>query len=163
MWVLRRCLGGLRGEGGQAVWKGGVVSGRAVQKRCFSQGGSVCFEGTRQSTGKQGGSAAWGRELMNNPGMKYGLPMVLFIVLGALGLSEFTSNRYEAYERKVKKMSRDELVGTRTRKFNIDEEYKRLKDMELDNKEYPLVKITTPWDLAEKARKEKEEAETQGK
>eukprot|EP00123_Amoebidium_parasiticum_P020682 comp5458_c0_seq1/m.1413 comp5458_c0_seq1/g.1413 ORF comp5458_c0_seq1/g.1413 comp5458_c0_seq1/m.1413 type:complete len:103 (-) comp5458_c0_seq1:220-528(-) len=82
----------------------------------------------------------------NNPFFTFGLPMILLMVVGSVGLREFTSTRYEKHEIDVSKVTKEQLSALEKNKrvFNIEEEYKRLQSM--DTEKWEQQRVPRPWE-----------------
>ncbi|KNC85751.1 hypothetical protein SARC_02090 [Sphaeroforma arctica JP610] len=68
---------------------------------------------------------------------------------GAYGLAEFTSTRYEKHEIDVSKFTKEQLahLEKNKRKFDMQAEYERLSDMDLEN--WENVRVARPDGLEE--------------
>ncbi|KAL7276661.1 Cytochrome oxidase assembly [Rhizina undulata] len=93
------------------------------------------------STSTNAFSARYRRALSKNPFLFFGLPFIGTIVAGSFFLTPATALRYEAHDRKVRRVSQDEALGIGKNRRNVDlnEEYYRLAMKDIDNWEQKRV------------------------
>ncbi|XP_056616117.1 cytochrome c oxidase assembly protein COX16 homolog, mitochondrial [Triplophysa dalaica] len=85
------------------------------------------------------------RKLFNNRTVKYGVPMLLLVVGGSFGLREFTQIRYDAQKiRKKLDPSLEARVNTQNQTVILQEEYEKLKDVNLKN--WRNIRGPRPWE-----------------
>ncbi|KAF2431254.1 cytochrome c oxidase assembly protein COX16, mitochondrial [Tothia fuscella] len=89
-----------------------------------------------------GGSAQYRALVRKYPFALFGLPFITIMVAGSFFLTPAAAIRYERYDKKVKRASKEEILslGTNKRKVDPKEEYYRLAAKDIDNWEQRRVK-----------------------
>lgn len=83
--------------------------------------------------------------LQKNKTVKYGIPMLLLVIGGSFGLREFTQIRYDSQKiRKRLDPSLEAKVNIQRQPVILEEEYERLKEMNLD--EWKNIRGPRPWE-----------------
>nr|XP_020478629.1 cytochrome c oxidase assembly protein COX16 homolog, mitochondrial [Monopterus albus] len=85
------------------------------------------------------------KTLQRNKTLKYGVPMLLLIVGGSFGLREFTQLRYD--DQKIRKGLDPSLaakVNVEKQSVMLEEEYKKIKEMNLDK--WKNIRGPRPWE-----------------
>ncbi|KAI9786753.1 MAG: Cytochrome oxidase assembly [Peltula sp. TS41687] len=94
------------------------------------------------SSASQTLGARYRAALKHHPFALFGLPFMTTMVAGSFFLTPATAMRYERYDRKIRRMTKEEQLGLEKgrRKFDMKEEYYRLAAKDLDNWENRRVK-----------------------
>ena len=88
--------------------------------------------------------ASW---LRRSKFLRFGLPMISFVVLGSFGLAEFTAVRVGKRDEKNHLLTAEETLSFRKRpeKVVVEEEYERLLE-ELDIQHWENKRGPRPWE-----------------
>lgn len=78
---------------------------------------------------------------------KFGLPMIVFMVVGSYGLAEFTSIRVKKRDEKNRMLTAEETLSfqKKVKKVIVEEEYQKLKQ-ELDIEQWENKRGPRPWE-----------------
>ncbi|PSS28124.1 hypothetical protein M430DRAFT_92866 [Amorphotheca resinae ATCC 22711] len=87
-------------------------------------------------------AARYRASLSKHPFALFGLPFIATMVAGSFFLTPATAIRYEKYDRKVRRLSKEEElgIGKAGRRVDMKEEYYRLAAKDLDDWEQKRVK-----------------------
>ncbi|KAI9721092.1 MAG: Cytochrome c oxidase subunit 7A [Candelaria pacifica] len=80
--------------------------------------------------------------LARHPFLLFGFPFIATMVAGSFFLTPATALRYEKYDRKVRRLNKEEElgIGKNRRRVDMNEEYYRLAAKDIDNWEQKRVK-----------------------
>ncbi|KAM9355433.1 cytochrome c oxidase assembly protein COX16 homolog, mitochondrial [Pholidichthys leucotaenia] len=85
------------------------------------------------------------KTLQKNKTARYGIPMLLLVVGGSFGLREFAQIRYDAQKiRRKLDPSLEAKVNSQKQSGVLEEEYEKLKDLNLDN--WKNIRGPRPWE-----------------
>ncbi|XP_048340004.1 cytochrome c oxidase assembly protein COX16 homolog, mitochondrial [Sphaerodactylus townsendi] len=91
------------------------------------------------------------RTLARNKTLRYGVPMMLLIIGGSFGLSEFAQIRYDAFKLRGKV---DPALEERIKKnkVTLESEYEKLKDANFDD--WKNIRGPRPWEEPESVQEQ---------
>lgn len=73
-------------------------------------------------------------QLSRSRPFKYGLPMVLFMVIGSFGLAEFTSIRVQQKDERTRMLTSEEMLQLKKKRTSMEEEHEKIQnDMDLND------------------------------
>ncbi|XP_046849215.1 cytochrome c oxidase assembly protein COX16 homolog, mitochondrial-like [Xenia sp. Carnegie-2017] len=79
--------------------------------------------------------------------LKFGLPMVLLVVIGSVGLSEFTDIKIKRRDEKIRKMNYEEsqtfYVKKKKKPLSLEEAYNEVRTIDID--EWENKRVPRPW------------------
>ncbi|CAB4011468.1 cytochrome c oxidase assembly COX16 homolog, mitochondrial [Paramuricea clavata] len=79
--------------------------------------------------------------------LKFGMPMVLLVVLGSVGLSEFTEIKMKKRDEKVRKLNYEETQKLQVKKkekpLTLEEAYKEVQNIDIGD--WENKRVPRPW------------------
>ncbi|XP_028413825.1 cytochrome c oxidase assembly protein COX16, mitochondrial-like [Dendronephthya gigantea] len=79
--------------------------------------------------------------------LKFGMPMVLLVVLGSVGLSEFTEIKMKKRDEKVRKLNYEETqkfhVRRKEKPLTLEDAYKEVQGMDIGD--WENKRVPRPW------------------